>query len=123
MIKTGKIINSADRKGIPYASVEITDVNGNYLGAGVSADVAGNFSIDTLMMQPGTFMRISSVGYSTISVPYVDYINRAIFTLNMAYTSEPPIVITYPKNPTDGTGEKLLWGAGILALFFLLKKN
>ena len=123
MIKQGRIIDATTGQGIPYASVEITDAAGTYLGAGVSADVRGNFDIDSEMMMPGTFMRISSVGYSSESLPYTDYLAQRTFALKSAAQTLPPVVVSVPATQGKEKNAILATGIGLFLLALLLKRN
>lgn len=121
MIKSGKVIDVNTGEGIPYASIEVTDQLGTYLGAGVSADVRGNFSIDSTMMQPGTFLRISSVGYSTMSFPYSIYTSYTNFELSPVIQSLPGITISPTKKADNNT--LIAAGVGLAFLYFLMRKK
>lgn len=123
MIKQGRIIDAVTGQGIPYASVEITDASGTYLGAGVSADVRGNFDIDSEMMMAGTFMRISSVGYSSESVPYTDYLTQRTFALRPAAQTLPPVVVSVPPAANKEKNAILATGIGLFLLALLFKRN
>ena len=98
---TGKIVDSLTGKPVSYASVEITDRNGVYLGFGTSADVNGNFVIMTGFTVPGSFARISSIGYKTQSYSYEDYANRKTFTLDSVTNELPGIVISAKTSETE----------------------
>ncbi len=121
MIKRGQVTDSNTNTGIPYASVEVTDQLGTYLGAGVSADVNGNFDIDSTMMKPGTFLRISSVGYQTMSYPYNIYTAYNNFELSPQVTSLPGITISPTKKANQNT--LIYAGVGLAFLYFLMKKK
>ena len=121
MLKRGIIKDAATGQGIPYATVEITDVNGVYLGAGVSADVQGSFTIDSMQMQPGSYMRISSVGYGSQSFPYDVYLGRSVFTLSPVAQQLPPVTVTVPAAGTDKNKIALAVAAGLALLLFMRK--
>jgi len=122
MIKSGRIVDNKTGAGIPYASIELTDYLGTYLGVGANADSQGYFTINSLMIEPGTFMRISSVGYQTTSYTYEDYVNFNVFTMVNVATELEPVVITAPKK--DANKNVIIYGGlGLLALMLLLKKR
>jgi len=121
MIKTGKVTDSSTGKGIPYASVELTDQFGTYLGVGTSCDVNGSFALDSTLMKAGTFLRISSVGYQTMSFPYTLYGAYTNFELNQEIESLPGITITSTKKADNNT--LIAAGLGLAVLLFLLKKR
>jgi hypothetical protein len=118
MIKFGKIQDQSTGTPIPYASVEITDRYGTYLGAGASADVSGNFNIDSLQIKPGTFARISSVGYKTTSYSYDQFLELQIFSLVRQSQELEEAVVTYDKKKAQQ--EKMMMFAGLGLLAFLL---
>jgi len=123
MIKYGQVIDANTGLGVPYATIEITDQAGTYTGAGVSAGATGNFAIDSLQIKPGSFMRISSAGYKTTSIPYLTYTNKDTFTLIPAIVDLDEIVITAKRTADTNKNAILYAGLGLAALFFLLRKK
>ena len=123
MIKIANVRDSQTGEPIPYASVEITDQQGVYLGAGASTDGNGNFSIDSLQMQQGSFMRISSVGYKTVSFPYDQYSILRIFPITKQSTVLDEVVIT-AKRKVDQTNKIAAISAiGLLIFLFATSKK
>ncbi len=121
MIKQGKVTDSSTGRGIPYASVELTDQFGTYLGIGTSAGVNGDFALDSTLLKDGTFLRFSSVGYQTMSYPYSLYSSYTNFELNQQIESLPGITIQ-PTKKVD-TNTMIYAGLGLAMLIFLMKKK
>lgn len=119
---TGKVVDSLTGNPISYASVEITDKNGVYLGFGASADVNGNFVIMTGFTVPGSFARISSIGYKTKSYSFDEYANRKVFSLDSVANELPGIVISAQTSETEKLRNYALIAiAGIIG-YSILKK-
>jgi hypothetical protein len=125
MIILKKVIDSLTGKPIPYASVELIDGDGIFLGAGTTADVAGNFALDSLMMKPGTFLKITSSGYNGAAFSYDQYSvdNNAAFALSQNTIELPEVVITATKKAIDKNKNLIFAGLGILAVYLLTKKK
>lgn len=122
MIITGRVIDQATGAGIPFATVELTDKAGNYLGYGVNTNNSGSFSMDSGMIQPGTYLRMSSVNYLQRSFSYQEYIGTNTFALQPANVTLDEIVITAKKTETNKN--TALWVVGGLALaWYLFKKR
>jgi hypothetical protein len=123
MIKFGKVTDLNTGTGIPYASVEVFDKNGTYLGAGVSADVSGNFNIDTLQLKPGTFIKISSVGFQSGSYSFDQFVNLDVFSLQRLTENLPDYVVTAKRSIDNQQKMLIIGGLGLLALILLTNKK
>jgi len=122
MIKSGQVIDSTTSRGIPYASIEVTDMFGTYLGAGAAAGVDGIFTIDSTMMKPGTFLRISSVGFNTQSFPYTEYYPAKTFAISPQVSSLPDVIVTATKKANENKG-LIIGAAAALVLWYLFVKK
>ena len=123
MIKTGQIINTVTGEGIPYASVELTDAAGSYMGYGVTADGKGFFTMDA-PFGPGTFLRVTSAGgYSPVSLKYPDYLGEDVYFMTPAAVTLDPVVVTAPAGGSPRVNPWYIAGAAGLLLFLLLKKR
>lgn len=115
---SGKVTDKITGVGIPYATVELTDKNGVYIGSSVTTDVFGNYSMDSPVLQPGTFMRVSHVSYLSASYPFEIYQYASNFNLSPKVVTLDEIVITAPK--TGKQSNAILYGVGALALLYFL---
>lgn len=125
MIILKKVVDSLTGNPIPYASVELIDTDGIFLGAGTTADVAGNFALDSLMIKPGTFLKITSSGYNGAAFSYDQFSvdKNAAFALTQNTIELPEIVVTAAKKAIDKNKTLIFAGLGILAVYLLSKKR
>jgi len=125
MIIFKKVIDQNTGVGIPYANIELIDGNGTYLGAATSSDVSGNFALDSLMMKPGTFLKITSSGYKSSAFSYDQYSidQDAAFALMPDIVELPPVVITAIKKGITENKNWVYAGLGIAALFLIMRKK
>lgn len=125
MIILKKVVDDLTGNPIPYASIELIDNNGVFLGAGTTADVAGNFALDSLMMKPGTFLKITSSGYNGAAFSFEQYSidKNAAFALSRNNIELPEVVITAAKRAIDKNKTLIFAGLGILAVYLLSKKR
>lgn len=125
MIILKKIVDQNTGNPIPYASVELIDQEGTFLGAGTSADVDGNFALDSLMMLPGTFLRVTSSGYNGAAFSYDQYsIDKNIaFALTRNTVELPPVVITAIKKTVKDNKGLIYAGLIVLGAYFLIRKK
>lgn len=121
MILTGQIISKADNGPVPYASIEVIDKDGIYLGYGTNADASGYFSIDVPAAGPGMFFRLSSVGFTTVAVPFENFVGVENFTLSPVAQTLDEIVITSTKQKEIAAWMPWLGAAALLV--FLLRKS
>lgn len=121
MILYGKVVDQKTGDAVPYASIELTDQAGKYLGFGVAAGVDGSFSLDSPMMEPGTFIRLSHAAYNTVSFPFEVYQFADIFKMVQKVEDLTPVVITATKKET--TNNAILIALGIGAMLFLFSKK
>jgi len=125
MIILKKVVDSLTGDPIPYASIELIDSNGVFLGAATTADVAGNFALDSLMMKPGTFLKITSSGYSGAAFTFEQYSidKNAAFALARNTIELPEVVITAAKKAIDKNKNLIYAGVGLLAIYLLTRKK
>lgn len=125
MIIFKKVIDQNTGVGIPYASVELIDGNGTFLGAGTSADVSGNFALDSLMMKEGTFLKITSSGYKSSAFSYDQYSidQDAAFALMPDIVELPTVVVTAIKKGIADNKNLIYLGLGITALYLIMRKK
>jgi len=120
MIIEGQVYDPQLGMGVPYASVELTDQGGNYMGFGVSADGNGVFTMDSPMIQPGSFLRFSQAAYQTKSVPYDQYVSNSTFTMTPANQTLPLVSVTAPAKKQNSA---LILGGIALVLFLVMRKK
>jgi len=97
MTQTGTIYDAVTNLPVPVATVAIYN-NGNPTGEGTVADVSGNFSV--YISDPNSYMRISSIGYTTAEVS-PNGGSEAIY-LNPNMNELPGVTVTAPA-PTNTT--------------------
>jgi hypothetical protein len=125
MIILKKVVDSQTGLPIPYASIELIDQNGIFLGAGTSADVDGNFALDSLMIKPGSFLKITSSGYQGAAFTYEQFTidKDAAFALSRDNVELPEVIITAAKKAVEKNKNLVYAGLGILAIYLLTKKK
>jgi len=125
MIILKKVIDGTTGDPVPYANVELIDSDGIFLGAGTTADVGGNFALDSLMINPGTFLKITSSGYNGAAFSYEQFAidKNAAFVLMRNNIELPAVVITAAKNAFEKNKTLVYAGLGLLALYFITKKK
>lgn len=125
MIIFKKVVDQNTGVGIPYANVELIDNNGTFLGAATSADVSGNFNLDSLMMKPGTFLKITSSGYKSDAFTYEQYAvdTDSVFGLVPDIVELPTVVVTAIKKGIMDNKNLIYLGLGITALYLIMRKK
>jgi hypothetical protein len=125
MIILKKVVDSLNGDPIPYASIELIDSNGVFLGAGTTADVAGNFALDSLMMKPGTFLKITSSGYSGAAFTFEQYSidKNAAFALSRNTVELPEVVVTAMKKGIKENKNWIYLGLAVGALYLITRKK
>lgn len=120
MVLTGQILDNETKKGIPYASVQITDDGGaNFLG-GTAADEDGLFLLDKSGYD-GSSLYVTAVGYLPVLVSPDVYNESAIISLE-ANNTLPVVYVTPPKT----NDEWLIWlllGGGVAVILATGKKE
>jgi len=125
MIVIKKIADYNSGNPIPFASIELIDRNGIFLGAGTSADVDGNFSIDSVMMAPGTFLKITSSGYKSQAIDFDTYSKDETQTFYLVpdVVELPEVVITAIKKGFTDNKNLIYVGLALGALYLLTRKK
>jgi len=125
MIILKKVVDSLTGDPIPYATIELIDNNGVFLGAATTADVAGNFALDSLMMKPGTFLKITSSGYSGAAFTFEQYSidKNAAFALSRNTVELPEVVVTAMKKGIKENKNWIYLGLAVGALYLITRKK
>jgi hypothetical protein len=98
MIVNGKAIDDTTGAPIPGATVSL--LTGNINLKSIAADDNGNFSIAS--DGPADNLLITSVGYQPTSFVLPAYINKTVFPLAIANSTEPTVIVTFkPKNQSS----------------------
>jgi hypothetical protein len=118
----GSIRDKQTGQPIPYATVELTDKNGLYLGFGTAANANGDFSFSTDFFLPNTFLRVSHSAYAPISVEYPVYLPRQTYELGQRYLELDPVIITATKKP-NATTNILVWAAVVGVGLYIIQKS
>lgn len=121
MIFTGQILDATNGQPVSFASIEVTDKDGVFLGYGVAADANGFYSLDVPQAGPGMFFRISSAEYLSVSVPYENFVGSKGALLTPKTTGLDPVVVTAQKK--NAVASWLPWAAAGLGLFILLNRR
>lgn len=90
---TGLVRDGDTKEGLPQASIQVVDENGNQLDTGVAADNEGKFRIYSPKLQ-SNFLLISYVGYDVILVDLSTDPYYAVYELySVAQEREPVEVV------------------------------
>lgn len=122
MLLTGQVYDNGTGKGIPYASVTITESDGKTFLGGVAADEYGLFLLDSPKLDNSKYLYVSSTGYMPVLVDDDVYLQSAQIGLDQA--SNLPVVYVSPSNNSQNEWVMfLLLGGGLLLLFTTAKKE
>jgi len=122
MLVTGQVYDNGTGKGIPYASVTITDTDGKTFLGGVAADEYGLFLLDSTKLDNSKYLYVSSTGYMPVLVDDDVYLQSAQIGLDQA-SNLPVVYVTPGSNQQNEWVMYLLLGGGLLLLFATAKKE
>ncbi len=80
----GKIIDSAERKGIPYATVRLLNSK-----ASTVSNAEGMFRLSESITDPADTLLVSSIGYSSVRIPVDAYRNQPGFEIFLPAAIQP----------------------------------
>lgn len=115
MFLKGYVYDNQTGNGIPYASVTITDSNGNTFNKGTAADQYGYFELTNDLLDTVGWLLVSSAGYKTILVNPGVFQESGDIGLDESDTL-PVATVTYKIKKEDWPLYVL--GGGTLALLF-----
>lgn len=113
MILTGYIYDNQNGQGIPYATVRITDNDGDNLQDGIIADGYGYFSIDSPQLDGQGWLYVSSAGYQPVMVNSGVFQESGDIGLYRAGDLAPVVVTAAPNKRNDKWMIFLLAGGGL----------
>lgn len=122
MILTGQVYDNQTGSGIPYASVQITDVDGSTFLGGAAADEHGLFYLDSPQLDTSKYLYVTSTGYLPVLIDDDVYTKSGQIGLDQA--GDLPTVYVTPS-----TGNKsdwlmfLLFGGGLVLLLATGRKQ
>lgn len=117
MIVTGKIVDKETQAAIPFATVQLINQFGSYLGVGTAANENGYFSLASSLIAPPNSLIFSAAGSNYLPLA-VDIDTIAGSSIQVGLATKPdldPVTITF-------TPKKSMWWILLLPLLLMLKK-
>jgi len=65
----GSVIDSLSREPLPYATIQVVDINNNNVFAGIASDSLASFNFPSVPIKNGYKMLVSYVGYQPKEIP------------------------------------------------------
>lgn len=122
MILSGQVYDNATGRGIPYASVQISDAAGSSFMGGVVADEYGLFYLDSTKLDASPYLYVTSVGYLPVLVD--DDVYTASAQIGLDQAGDLPAVYVTPKS--GNTNDWFMWvlfGGGLVLLLATARKE
>jgi hypothetical protein len=122
MLLSGQVYDNGTGKGIPYASISITENDGTTFLGGIAADEYGLFYLDSPALDNGKYLYVTSTGYMPVLIDDDVYLQSAQIGLDQAGTL-PTVYVTPGSKSHNEWLLYLLFGGGFVLLLTTAKKE
>lgn len=120
MILSGQVYDNSTGRGIPYASVQISDSSGTAFLGGTIADQYGLFYLDSTKLDASPYLYVTSVGYLPVLVD--DDVYTASAQIGLDQAGDLPAVYVTPQR-TQEWFIYILLGGGLVLLLATARKE
>lgn len=122
MILTGQVYDNSTGRGIPYASIQITDANAQTFMGGVVADVDGLYYLDSVKLDASPYLYVTSTGYLPVLIDDDVYTNSGQIGLDRA-GDLATVYVTANKVTIQDWFLYVLFGGGLVLLLATARKE